>query len=352
VVTIPDTAYIGVRESAMKVLHIGTNCGLGGVQILLATLIREQRRNGICAEVFFFSDAGGIASFAELCPVHFASCSPLAEVIRIGRFDVVHCITYVADQVSAAIHEAGFKGAVIVTSHQCGEYECSLKSDFVTAVSNAVADGIQSHYVAPVVVVRNGIDTTRFRPTAQPAESGKPIMGWVGRSDDGIKDFAGFLALAHCFHARFRIAVVDGSSIDQEVLNWLPEDCIVFRRKPWDEMPSFYQWIGASSGFLLSTSVSESCGLNLLEAQACGCPVIAPRVGGIPEVLEDSVTGFMYEKEDGVTGVLKAIECLYSDGRYMKVSEAAWIHAAQFSVEAMHNAYLALYIKALSKRRP
>ncbi len=46
---------------------------------------------------------------------------------------------------------------------------------------------------------------------------------------------------------------------------------------------------------LLSASTNESFGLTLAEAMACETPVIAPRVGGIPEVIDHGENGFIYE---------------------------------------------------------
>ncbi len=46
---------------------------------------------------------------------------------------------------------------------------------------------------------------------------------------------------------------------------------------------------------LLSTSRFEAAGLVVLEALACGCPVVGPRVGGIPEMLAEGRWGSLYD---------------------------------------------------------
>src|SRR5207302_1804065 len=56
---------------------------------------------------------------------------------------------------------------------------------------------------------------------------------------------------------------------------------------------------------LLLPSQSESFGLTALEAMACEVPVIATRVGGIPEVVEDGGCGFLFEIGD-VDGMARA----------------------------------------------
>ena len=55
--------------------------------------------------------------------------------------------------------------------------------------------------------------------------------------------------------------------------------------------------LSAADVFLLP-SAQESFGLAALEAMACGVPVVASRVGGMPEVVEDGVTGFLHAADD------------------------------------------------------
>ena len=66
------------------------------------------------------------------------------------------------------------------------------------------------------------------------------------------------------------------------------------------------------SDLFLLPSAQESFGLAALEAMACEVPVVASRVGGLPEVVEDGVSGFLCEPED-VDGMAKAAIALLTD---------------------------------------
>ena len=345
---VASTASRGSKD--LRILHIGTGLGYGGVQVLMATLIREQQKMGLDAEAFFFTDRGGFDYFRSLCPIHIGSESSLDDVISKGRFDIIHTVTYVAEELSASIRRTGFRGAVVVTTHQFGEYERSLAADCVTAVSAAVAASIQDRYASEVRVVRNGVDTSRFHPM-ESGLAGKPIIGWVGRCADPIKDFDGFLAFANAMSGSFAFEVVDGSATDFEVAGWLPPETAVRRKLPWDEMPKVYRRLRASQGFLLSTSRSEAAGLNLIEAQACGCPVIAPAIDGIPEYVARGASGFLYDRDDGLEGIRAAVDLLYAPGRYEEVSRAAAEYAARkHPAEKMCAEYLGIYEEALQRR--
>ena len=63
------------------------------------------------------------------------------------------------------------------------------------------------------------------------------------------------------------------------------------------EQQDLVPWLSAAD-LLLLPSAQESFGLAALEAMACEVPVVASRVGGLPEIIEDGVTGFLCDKDD------------------------------------------------------
>jgi N-acetyl-alpha-D-glucosaminyl L-malate synthase BshA len=74
---------------------------------------------------------------------------------------------------------------------------------------------------------------------------------------------------------------------------------------------------------LLLPSELEAFGLAALEAMACGVPPIATSAGGVPDLVEHGVNGFMEAPGDVASQAQRAIELLTDDGLYGRVSSAA-----------------------------
>ena len=98
--------------------------------------------------------------------------------------------------------------------------------------------------------------------------------------------------------------------------------------------------LGGARALLHLINFDEPFGLSVVEALACGTPVIAVNRGSMPELIEDGVTGFLV---DDVAGAITAVE------RVGEIDRAACRRAAEtrFSVERMADEYLALYRRIL-----
>jgi glycosyltransferase involved in cell wall biosynthesis len=100
--------------------------------------------------------------------------------------------------------------------------------------------------------------------------------------------------------------------------------------------------LGGAWALLHLIDFDEPFGLSVIEAMACGTPVIAYRRGSMPELIEDGVTGFLV---DSVEDAVAAIE------RVGEIDRAACRRAveARFSVDRMADEYLALYRRIVSE---
>jgi glycosyltransferase involved in cell wall biosynthesis len=91
---------------------------------------------------------------------------------------------------------------------------------------------------------------------------------------------------------------------------------------------------------------AEAAGLVNLEGLACGLPVIASRIGGIPEYVDDGETGLLFEPGDA-RRLAECVRRLHDDpDTYRRMSDAARARAVErFSVERRIDEYLDLYRK-------
>jgi N-acetyl-alpha-D-glucosaminyl L-malate synthase BshA len=85
----------------------------------------------------------------------------------------------------------------------------------------------------------------------------------------------------------------DRGALEQRVIDEGLTGSVTFLGEQLDLVP----WLSAADLFLLP-SAQESFGLAALEAMACQVPVVASRVGGLPDVIEDGVAGFICDPDD------------------------------------------------------
>lgn len=98
-------------------------------------------------------------------------------------------------------------------------------------------------------------------------------------------------------------------------------------------------------GLVHMTTRPERFGLTMIEAMACGTPVLGARMGSIPEIVVDGVTGFLCDDVD---------EAVDNVPRLSTLDRAACRHHVEekFSIERMIDRYLAAYARAMELRLP
>lgn len=107
--------------------------------------------------------------------------------------------------------------------------------------------------------------------------------------------------------------------------------------------------LGLADLFLMPSQI-ESFGLAALEAMACEVPVIATNAGGVPEVVESGVDGYLVEPGDVKQAGKHAIEILSRADRGREMGKVARVHARKkFCANDVIPAYEAYYQKVLAQ---
>jgi len=110
--------------------------------------------------------------------------------------------------------------------------------------------------------------------------------------------------------------------------------------------------LGCIKGFdlFVMSSVTEGLGTSLLDAMACGKPVVATDAGGIPEVVDQGVTGTLVPARDPRTMATAIVELLSDASRRRAMGEAGLARVkARFTVERMVAATAKVYARAAGK---
>ena len=98
--------------------------------------------------------------------------------------------------------------------------------------------------------------------------------------------------------------------------------------------------LGGAAALLHLIGFDEPFGLSVVEAMACGTPVIAINRGSMPELIDDGVTGFLVDSvEDAIAAVARI-------GEIDRAACRAAV-AARFTVDRMADRYVALYQRIL-----
>lgn len=209
-----------------------------------------------------------------------------------------------------------------------------------------------------VVQIYNGVDGTRFTPCGDArhtlplagfAAPGDFVIGAVGRLDP-VKDHATLLQSVSDLlrrhptrAARIRLVVVGGGPMLQEHERFVAEHGL--HRHVW-----FAGDRGDVANLLhcfdifVQPSLAEGISNTVLEAMACGLPVIASEVGGNVELVEEGVSGRLVPKQDA-EALSRAMEAYLLEPGLIEAHgrEGRRRMEQQFSLDAMVDGYLNLY---------
>ena len=172
--------------------------------------------------------------------------------------------------------------------------------------------------VAPITVVPNCLDDHWRRVLSPPSLDARPVI-WVGKLDSH-KRWRTAVDLIDLLSEAPDVAVmpifVGGLTAPESEVRALTArlgSSPGLARGVWwpgieyDRMPALYSAVGANGGVHLCTSTNESFGMAVAESIVRGCPVVAPAVGALPELLPSVA---LYEPGDWRTAREKAHRAL------------------------------------------
>lgn len=333
----------------MNILLAHDTCARGGHTSFMLDLAAGLRNRGHRVLCYFHEDGGYFRDFELQSEAARGTPAELAELLRRESFDVVHGDSCMLD-LGTVLRRSGFSGRRVITRHAVNAPAGWIASrcDAYVAVSPSSAREMQPLTDLAVTCIPNGVDTDMFRPTLCPPPA-RRIIAWCGRSRDRFKNLELLLQVAARLDAdRYEVHVADGD--DAAPPANLPAVVTSWRRYERSELPAFFARVAASGGAMLHTAHTETQGLALLEALACGCPVFARDAAGVVDVLGDELDAWLYPADSG-TEAVEAVHRFVTE-RLDDPSLLTYLDLAvnrvrrEFSRSAMVEAYEALYQSA------
>jgi glycosyltransferase involved in cell wall biosynthesis len=310
----------------MRVLTVITESEKGGAQVHVADLVSGCR--DYCEVALATGDKGYLTSTVEAMgvpsyvvpglvrpfsiPADLRALAGLVRLIREVRPDVVHAHTYKAGLLGRT---AAFMCGVpsVYTAHTwCfqpgtgawwkklglfGEWFAARLSHRIITVSEANRDIARAHHVAArdrMEVVYNGIRDLDLR--ANPGSGHPPVIIMVARFVVQ-KDQAGLIEALAKVSAPWRLRFAGDGPTRSGLTSRVRELGLADRVEFLGDRNDIPQLLAEADIFALTTHL-EGLPLGILEAMRAGLPVIASDIGGIREMLQDGLTGFLIPHGD------------------------------------------------------
>lgn len=364
------TCYPTYGGSGALATELGLELARRGHEVHFITYASPFRLRGYADRVFFHEVDTRMAHYPlfEHFPYTLALASKQYEVALRERLDVLH-VHYAIPHATTAWLAREMLGdelplKVITTLHgtditlvgqEASFYTITKmsieRSDSVTAVSSYLRDETYRAFgcvSCDIRVIPNFVNLHEYRPAAEPTCSGlapptHKLITHISnfREVKRVRDVVRVFARIRRAMPATLVMIGDGpdrNDAEKEARDLGVADDVRFLGR-LDTVASLLQ---ASDLFVLP-SQNESFGLAALEAMACGSPVVATRAGGLPEVIEDGVSGILEPVGSVEAMGRRAIEVLQHPVRYAEMRAAALASAERHSADRIVPLYEALY---------
>jgi L-malate glycosyltransferase len=381
-----------VTDRRVRVLKVVPTLMCGGTERQFMALSRSLDPGRFSLEFACLRRVGGFVAELDALRIplreyrirRFLSLDALAQQARLAsdvrrsRAAIVHAYSFygnvfaippaalaAAPVVIASIRD---RGVYLTPAQQAVQRHVCRLADCVLVNAEAVKSWLlsQGYDSGKIVVIRNGVDLESFK---QPPDAGRvrrelgvpvsaPLVAVASRLTP-LKGLEQFLEAAAIVTRRFsevRFVVIGETSPTERsylgVLTGLAEQLGIRDRVIFTGLRTDVPCLLACAAVSVMPSLNEALPNVLLESMAAGAPVVATRVGGTPEAVQDGVTGLLVPPGDPVA-LARAIDRLLSNPELASTLGQSGRHIVRrhFSLDQMVQATERLYYTLLEKRR-
>ena len=355
--------------------EIGLSLAARGHQVHVFSDDRPSRLGDERRNLFFHPVE--LRAFPQLkdSPYALGLTSAIVDVCQHERLDVLHAHYAIPHAISAylARQVLGENAPAVVTTLHGTDITLVgsdpsflpltrfsiIASDAVTTPSawlrEATYQTLDIPRDVPIEVISNFVDGERFTPAAPSARAASRPRVLLHVSNfrplKRVEDTVNILAAVRQRLPGMNVSLrLVGDGPERERIHALVRTLELGEYVHFDgeqvDLPGVYR---GSDVFLLP-SVTESFGLVALEAMACGVPVVASRVGGIPEVVTDGEVGLLAPVGDVAQMAAHVVRLLTDDAFHARAARAARRRVEEhFQLDAMVARYEALYRRLIAR---
>jgi glycosyltransferase involved in cell wall biosynthesis len=375
-----------MSNGGVRLVHVVDSLDRGGLERVVCDLSSEQLRRGYDVRVYCLLSRGSLAAELESRGVRvvcgskrlgpdFRVVRELRRLLRGSGRSVLHSHSMMPNYYACAARLlAGRSITIVNTRHDMGStlpndrrerlYRLSVPmTRLVVMVSERVKDRFLAGGIVPprkARIVFNGIQTGAAQ-CAVPAdraearrllgaETGQFVVGCVGRLVE-LKNHAAVVRAVARLAAAYpalRLALIGEGPLRGRLVELGRELGVADRLTLLGERSDVRRLLAGLDAFVLP-SLTEGHSIALLEAAAAGVPIVATKVGGNPEIVQDESTGLLVPADDG-TAIAAALTRLIRDpslGARLGANARTWA-LARVSVPAMADGYERIYVECLA----
>jgi L-malate glycosyltransferase len=368
------TCYPTYGGSGAVATELGLELARRGHEVHFISYASPFRLRGFSERVYFHEVETKIGRYPlfEHYPYTLALASKQYEVVKREELDILHVhyaiphatTAWLAREMLAEERPLKFITTlhgtdITLVGQESSFYQITKfsieKSDEVTAVSAFLRDETYRAFgcvSCDLRVIPNFVNLSEYQPGSGAsreslAPAGHKIISHVSnfREVKRVRDVVRVFARIRRAMPATLLMIGDGpdrGDAEREAEELGVTDDVMFLGR-LDRVASILQ---ASDLFVLP-SQSESFGLAALEAMACGAPVVASRAGGLPEVIEDGVSGILEPVGSVEAMGRRASDLLRDPAAHRRMADAALERARNFSADRIVPMYEALYREAL-----
>jgi glycosyltransferase involved in cell wall biosynthesis len=219
----------------------------------------------------------------------------------------------------------------------------------VIAISKPVAQHLSEDFKVPqekICLIANGIDLDRFGKADEKQRQSVrqkwnigdgPLIGIIARLSD-VKGISVLIKAMPNVLKEIPSAnlMIVGQGPEEDFLKKLTQEMSLTAHVRFENAISQTPELLPAFDVFVMPSLMEGLGLSVMEAQACGIPVVASRVGGLVDLIEEGVSGFLVESNDPTALANRIIEMLRNPDQAKKMALQARSKVEKyFSAEVM-----------------